>query len=196
MNISFFNTKNSCFIAVIDNFYSPTELADIKQELLSLHEISKLKIYTNNSVSVDDEGNPKQKSSSLFLDGLFTKDRTLSKILSINRKIFTSEELKNKLLEKSLFYNYIYNSNKDSTLVNFYEQTNSYGAHKDSTCFTILSFFELKPFIGGDLLFPEYNIKIKSLENRMVIFPGFLIHAAEEVKSGTRVSMAQFINMV
>ena len=195
MDIVFIETKNNCPIAVIDNFYTPIELADIKQELVALYEICKLKIYTNYSVSVDDEGKPKQKSKSIFLDDLFIKDRTLSKILSINRKLFTSEELKNKLLERSLFYNFIYESNKDSTLINFYEGTDFYQPHKDVACFTVLSFFEMYPFFGGDFVITDYDIKIKSLENRIVIFPSFLLHAAEEIESGVRVSMAQLINI-
>jgi hypothetical protein len=196
MNVNFIEVKNNCSIAVIDNFYNNFEVEKIKEELYSLYEISKLGIFSNIYSSKTNDNKSKQKSNSLFLDDLFLENRNLSKILSINRKIFTDLELKNTLLEKNLFYNLIYESNKDNTLLNFYRETDLYKSHKDSTCFTALTFFNLKPFTGGDLLFSEYNIKIECLEGRVVIFPGFLIHAAEEVQSGIRVSMAQFINMV
>jgi predicted 2-oxoglutarate/Fe(II)-dependent dioxygenase YbiX len=57
-----------------------------------------------------------------------------------------------------------------------------------------LTFFSLEEFSGGDLVFPEYDIKVEAVENRLVIFPGFVLHGSEEVTKGTRVSMAQFIN--
>ena len=196
MNVDFIETKNNCPIAIVDNFFVLSELTDIKKELIPLYEIGKLGIYNNHGVFKDEEQKPTQKSCSLFVDDLFQKDRTLSKILSINRKLFTDIPLKESLIQKSLFYSYIYESNKDSTLINFYSSTDFYKPHKDIVSFTALTFFELKPFTGGDLLFPEYGIKIKPLENRMVIFPGFLMHSAEEVKSGIRVSMAQFVNTV
>jgi hypothetical protein len=195
MNIDFIETKNNCPIVIVDNFYELSEVKLIKEELISLHEVSKLGIHTNYDVDKDEDGIPKQKSNSLFLDDVFIRDRSLSKILSINKKLFTNEELKQVLLEKSLFFNYIYESNKDTTLVNFYSVGGFYKKHKDATCFTALSFFELEPFLGGDLLFPDYAVKIPSLEGRMVIFPGFLPHTAEEITSGVRVSMSQFINI-
>jgi len=193
MNISFVETTANCPIAVVDNFFTELELYSIKEELKSLYEISKLKIYTNENSAVDENGNIVQKSHSLFVDELFIKNRSLSKILTTNKKIFLENELKKTLLAKNLFFSHIYSSTRDSTLVNFYLPTGYYQAHKDETCYTALSFFSLEPFSGGALVFPEYNIKIAPYDNRMVIFPGFLIHMAEEVKSGIRVSMAQFI---
>ena len=57
-----------------------------------------------------------------------------------------------------------------------------------------MTFFSLEEFSGGDLVFPEYDVKINAVENRVVIFPGFVLHGSEEVTSGVRVSMAQFLN--
>ena len=196
MNISFVDVTNSCSVAIIDDFYNSLELATIKKELVSLYEVSKLGIYSNHKLGLDENNQEKQKSKSLFLDELFIKNRTLSKILSLNRKLFTDVKLKQVLLDKNIFYSLLYDSNKDSTLLNFYEKDGLYKTHKDATCFTALTFFELEPFVGGNLMFPEYNVIVESLENRTVIFPGFLPHAADEVKSGIRVSMAQFVNMV
>ena len=196
MEVFFVETKNNCPVAIIDNFYSSEELQDIKQELVSLYEISKLNIFKNTGAAKDDNGDVKQKSNSLFLDDLFATDRNLSKILIANRKLFSCTQLQEVLLQKSLFYTHIYNSNKDTTLINFYSPDDFYKEHKDATCFTALTFFTLHPFEGGDFLFTEHGIRIQPLENRVVIFPGFMYHKAEEVKSGVRVSMAQFINMV
>jgi hypothetical protein len=193
MIVSFIDLTNNFSIPVIDNFYSPSELEDIKNELKLLNSVAELKILNNRGMSEDKKDVLIQKSNSLFLDDLYNNKRNLSKILNINRKLFSSE-LKTKLIEKNLFYNHIFNVTFDTTLINFYKSTDYYKPHIDFTCLTALTFFKLEEFDGGDLVFPEYDVKVVAKENRVVIFPGFILHGAEEVKSGVRVSMAQFLN--
>lgn len=192
MIVSFLDLPNNFSIAIVDNFYSAFELKEIKDELKLLSSVAELKVFVNKAAK-DEENNSKQNSDSFFLDDLYKDKRNLSKILSINRKLF-SEELRIKLIEKNLFYEHVFNVNYDATLLNFYKQTNYYNPHKDTCCFTALTFFTLEEFCGGDLVFPEYNIKVGAVENRMVVFPGFILHGSEEVTKGVRVSMAQFLN--
>jgi len=192
MVISFIDLSNNFSLPIIDDFYSETELSEIKDELKLLSAVAELKVFVNKPAK-DEEDNPKQKSNSFFLDGFYRGKRELSKILTLNRKLF-SKEVRTKLVEKNLFYEHIFHSDFDTTLLNFYEPTDYYQPHKDSSCFTALTFFKLEEFSGGDLVFPEYDIKVEAVENRLVIFPGFVLHGAEEVTKGTRVSMAQFIN--
>jgi Rps23 Pro-64 3,4-dihydroxylase Tpa1-like proline 4-hydroxylase len=192
MIASFLDLPNNFSIAIVDNFYSETELKEIKDELKLLSAVAELKVFVNNSAK-DEENNIKQKSNSFFLDNFYSDKRELSKVLNANRKLF-SEELRTKLVNKNLFYNQIFNVDRDTTLLNFYKPTDYYKPHKDSSCFTALTFFTLEEFYGGDLIFPEYNIKVSAIENRLVIFPGFVLHGSEEVTKGIRVSMAQFLN--
>ena len=194
MKISFVDICDTCSIAVIDDFFTQTEIVNVKKELKSLYEVAKLKIFVNSGVSTDDAGTPNQKADSLFLDKIFENNRQASNILSVNRKLFLDLELKNNLINKNLFFTQIYKSTRDKTLVNFYSANCFYKKHHDLTCFTALSFFELETFVGGDLIFSDYDVTVKSIENRVVIFPGFLNHAATEVTHGVRVSMAQLIN--
>jgi hypothetical protein len=196
MVVSFLDLPNNSSISVIDNFYSETELDEIKGELKLLSAVAELNIFKNDGVAKDKdkEIDLMQKSNSFFLDNLYAGKRNLSKILNINRKLFTDTELKIKLVEKNLFYDHIFNSDFDTTLLNFYGPTDYYKPHKDTSCFTALTFFKLEEFSGGNLLFPEYEIEIEAVENRLVIFPGFVLHGSEEVTKGIRVSMAQFIN--
>jgi hypothetical protein len=192
MDVSFIDITNNFSIAIVDNFYSVSELKEIKDELKLLSAVAELKVFVNKPAK-DEENNSKQKSNSFFLDTLYNNKRDLSKILTLNRKLF-SNELNEKLVEKNLFYRQVQDVNSDSTLLNFYKSTDYYKPHNDTTCFTALTFFTLEEFYGGDLVFPEYNLKVGAVENRMVIFPGFVLHGSEEVKSGIRVSMAQFLN--
>ena len=192
MVVSFLDLPNNFLIPVIDDFYSVSELKEIKDELKLLSALAELKVFTNKAAK-DKEDNSKQKSNSFFLDDLYVDKRDLSKVLNINRKLFSSE-LKTKLVEKNLFYEHIFHSDFDTTLLNFYGPTDYYRPHKDASCFTALTFFRLEEFSGGDLVFPEYGVKVTPTENRVVIFPGFVLHGSEEVTSGIRVSMAQFLN--
>jgi len=190
--ISFIEPKHKA-ISVIDGFYTLSELAQIIDELHSLHAVLKLGIFSNSEVSLDENSKPKQRSSSLFLDGFYGNQRGLSKILSFNRKVFEGPVIK-KLIEANVFYKHLNHCNLDSTLINFYKQGDYYKAHMDDSCFTAITFFELEKFNGGELFFPEYKLSIEALHNRVVIFPGFISHSAKEIANGIRVSMAQFIN--
>jgi predicted 2-oxoglutarate/Fe(II)-dependent dioxygenase YbiX len=192
MVVSFLDLPNNFSIAIVDNFYSVSELKEIKDELKLLSAVAELKVF-GNKAATDQEGNPKQKSNSILLDNLYDGKRDTSKILSLNRKLFSSE-LKTKLTIKSLFYEHIFHSTFDATLLNFYGPTDYYKPHTDYTCFTALTFFNLGKFNGGNLVFPEYEIEIEPIENRLVVFPGFALHGSEEVTKGIRVSMAQFLN--
>jgi predicted 2-oxoglutarate/Fe(II)-dependent dioxygenase YbiX len=189
--INFIEFSNGAF-PIIDNFYTQEELVEIKKELCSLYEIAKLGVYTNSEVSLDENNQPKQKSTSLFLDELYNNKRTLSKILNLNRKIFTSSIVET-LISKNVFYKYLKHCDSDYTLVNFYKQDDYYKEHTDKSCFTALTFFELEKFSGGELYFPEYDAAVEAVNNRVVIFPGFMCHAAKKVTQGVRVSMAQFV---
>jgi len=192
MVISFLDLPNNFSIAIVDNFYSEAELKEIKDELKLLSAVAELKVFVNKPAK-DEEDSPKQKSNSFFLDSLYNNKRDLSKILTFNRKLFSSK-LQAKLIEKNLFYEHIFHSDFDTTLLNFYGPTDYYKPHRDTSCFTALTFFKLEEFSGGNLIFPEYEIEIEAVENRLVIFPGFVLHGSEEVTKGIRVSMAQFIN--
>ena len=190
--ISFTEPKHKA-ISVIDGFYTLSELAQIMDELHSLHAVAKIGIFSNSGVSLDEKGEPKQRSSSLFLDRFYGNQREFSKILSLNRKVFNGRIIK-KLINSNVFYKHLNYCNLDNTLINFYRQGDYYKAHMDDSCFTAITFFELEKFNGGELFFPEYELTIEALHNRVVIFPGFISHASKKVANGIRVSMAQFIN--
>lgn len=191
MNINFLPTTSDCFIAVIDNYYDEQELVDIKKEVASLLDVAKQ--YNGQQFSAfDGNGSSKRKGSSVFLDDIFEEKRHESKVLQINRKLF-SKEVADKLEEKSLNFRHIKNSNRDISLLSYYEDGDYYKSHADSSIYTAISFFELEKFSGGELSFDEFSIKIESIDNRVVVFPGFLLHKVSEVTGGIRASLSQFV---
>jgi hypothetical protein len=144
MVVSFIDLPNNFSLPIIDDFYSETELSEIKDDLKLLSAVAKLKVFVNKAAK-DEENNSKQKSNSFFLDGFYENKRDLSKVLKINRKLF-SKEVRIKLVEKNLFYEHIFYSDFDTTLLNFYGPTDYYKPHTDTSCFTALTFFKLEEF--------------------------------------------------
>ena len=88
MIVSFLDLPNNFSIAVVDNFYSVSELKEIKYELGLLSAVTELKVFASEA-AVDRENNSRQKSNSFFLDSLYNGKRNLSKILNLNRKLFS-----------------------------------------------------------------------------------------------------------
>jgi len=72
--------------------------------------------------------------------------------------------------------------NKDdyklSTLLNYYDHGDHYGAHVDEGHATGISWFWKGPkkFTGGELVFTDYNITVPMKENYSVIFPACIKH--------------------
>jgi hypothetical protein len=196
MKIDFIETKTNCPIALVDCFFSEEELSLVKKEL---HVLVEFVDKQNNNVkdlksATDEFNNVKRIGKSLFIDDFYGSNRNQSNILKFNRKIFFDKNLMETLEKQSIFYRSIKLSNCDFTLLNLYKKDDYYKVHHDSSLFTIIMFFDLYSFCGGDLVFPEFNKVIDFLDNRAVIFPGFLAHEVTKVTDGTRVTLAHFIN--
>lgn len=51
-------------------------------------------------------------------------------------------------------------------------------------------------FDGGDLFFPELNIRIKPIENSLVLLPSHLTHRGEEINSGIKLISTTFFRKI
>lgn len=185
---------------VIDDFYTDEELAGIWQELDFL--TPKLKDPSQTGSATDSDGNLLKRNKGIFLDSSYN-DRTISNILSVNRKIFSKEIVKVFDENYGPLFKLYKNSNFDSTLVNYYEKSDYYEPHEDLSIFTALTMLykEPKNFTGGDLIFPGYDVTIECRSNRLVIFPSMTAHAVNSVNltksldgNFGRYSIAQFIS--
>jgi hypothetical protein len=187
-------------IVVIDDFYTKEECDLIWQELSFLNSTEgnfggpeKTGTATHESVIL-------KKNSGIFLDEVYNL-RTFSNILNLNRKVFS---LSSSLTEKSFFFKYLDQSNQDSTLVQYYENSDYYKSHWDKSLITAISWFYQKPksFSGGDIIFND-ELKVECKYNRLVIFASVINHEVEEVKLGQnllkqnlgRYSISQFISI-
>jgi len=164
---------------VFHDFYTDEELDLIWEEL---------KFYTrpNKLFDVEDYmgvvGYTKAKA--LHLDSVYTgKNRVLSNILEVTRKVFDKEILEtfSKLDDCCSFAKF---TNYDHTKVRYYHNGDYYKPHID-TYFEFLAFSyfykEPKRFDGGNLIFPKYDYEFNCEHNSIIMMPAWVEHGVSEV---------------
>ena len=165
---------------LIENLYTKEEEILIKKELDFL--LPSLKDPADTGAAFDDSGGLLKTNKALFLDSVYS-DRSVSYILNINRKVFNVlEEQKDKVVHDNWFFKN-QKTNKDHSLISYYEKCDYYDTHDDMGLYTVLSWFykEPKSFTGGDFLFPDYDIRIECKNNMTIIFPSMIPHKVENV---------------
>tara|TARA_R100000388_G_C7237798_1_gene159071 strand:+ start:24 stop:638 length:615 start_codon:yes stop_codon:yes gene_type:complete len=163
---------------IINNFYNEDELQLIWEEL---------KFYTkpDKFFEAKDFGGviDKTNSHAIILDQIYKKNRKLSNILTVNRKLFTSDALDifAEIEDCCCIAN---KSNYDITKVRYYHDQEYYKPHTDKSFqFLAFSYFYKQPkkFSGGDLLFPKYNYQYPCNNNSIIIFPGWVEHGVSKI---------------
>jgi hypothetical protein len=193
MEINGHRVNNLSYI-LIDNFFTIQELQAVTQEIKDLKRFALCAEKTG--VAKDSQQNPKKTGTGLFLDDLYAENREASDILTANRKIF-APEIQEYAAKFDIVFEYIKESNKDSTLLNYYVEAQNYSSHKDQARISVVIFLREGDFEGGEFSFPEQGETIDALHNRAVVFPGCATHAAMPLYGGgTRISIAQFIDYV
>lgn len=193
MDVTFQRVKNLSYI-LIDGIFTSGELEEITQEVKDLKRFSLCAEKTE--VAYDAQGNSKKTGTGLFLDTLYLKNREASAILKANRKIFTPEFI-SKAINFDVVFNFLAGSNKDTTLLNYYQEGQQYKPHIDDVRISAVTFLREGDFEGGEFSFPEQEVVIDALHNRTVIFPSCTTHSALPVHGdGARISIAQFIDYV
>ena len=172
--------------AIVDNFYNEEELELIWEEL---------KFYTKPGKLLDakDYGGVDGYTSAkaILLDSLYQNRtgsgglnwRTMSNILTTNRKLFTSGVL-DAFAEVDDCCCLANQTNNDITKVRYYHNGDAYDPHTDKGFqFLAFSYFykEPKKFEGGQLYFPKYDYEIPCDNNSVIIFPGWVEHGVREI---------------
>lgn len=205
MIFSYFEVKKQP-IAVIDNIYQENEVAQIWQELCFLNN-DPSKFYqpedTGSAYTTSDTGEKEflKKNKALSIDYTF-RDRSASSILTLNRKLFTSE-VTDEITKNNILFRYWRHANSDGSLVSYYENSDYYLPHHDNATMTALTWFyqKRKAFHGGDIVF-ENEFKVECKSNRCVIFPSILEHEVTQIsmeeqnlnKNLGRYTISQFIS--
>jgi hypothetical protein len=168
---------------IIDNYYLDNELSDIWLELNFLTSPRKLLPQELTGSAMDDGGNYLKNNHGIFLDSTYGLNRNISNILRHNRKLFKPDFYKS-VKDLNFIFDYLITSNKDQTLLSYYENHDFYKPHRDASALTSLQWLykEPKRFTGGDLYFPYYNnYKVDVKNNRCILFPSCIEHAVSEI---------------
>ena len=164
--------------AIFRNFYDNHELGLIWEEL---------NFYTRPNKLLDVEEYAgvvgSTNARAIILDDVYDSNRSISNILTVNRKIFNEETLE-------IFSNIsdccslARDCNWDVTKVRYYHHGEYYKPHIDKAMpFLAFSYFHKQPkrFTGGELVFPKYDYSFDCDDNSLIIFPGWVEHGVNEV---------------
>lgn len=173
---------------VIDNWYTPKEEENIWKELdwYSSHE--KIDRAENTIVAHGEDGRPLSNAFRWYIGDYYSNiGYEKSHIFNCMYKQRT-KEFHNILGECLPYARSFHSSNKDTSLISYYEEDDHYEAHHDTFAWTNLIWFVREPrlFDGGDFDFPESGFKIKLKHNRAVFFPCCYSHRVSPIKFHTK----------
>jgi len=174
---------------LVDNWFTSNEERAVWKELDFFSSMPRENIprAENTIVAKHENGDPKSKAFRFYIDSYYTDmGRNYSPIINCMYKQRSPEF--HKLINECMPYGRSFlSSNRDSTLLSYYENNDHYDIHCDTFMWTVLIWMvkEPKRFNGGDFDFPEINTEIKLKNNRMIAFPSCFNH---------RVSPLQFNN--
>ncbi len=168
-------------VVFIDEYYDKNAYSKIWQELEFLsNDNRKLKNPEQlNSARVN--GNIIKQAKGLVLDSVY-HDRSVSNILTENRKLFSPEVIST-LVKIHPFFSYYNSANFDITKIHYYSDGDYYDYHNDTAIITLVSWFFKSPkkFVDGNLLF-DSGSQIECVNNRTVIFPSILRHSVTKLR--------------
>ena len=166
---------------VIDDLYDDKEQSEIMVELDYLCTERRLIPPFKDKNGATDEHRNIKNVGCLYLDTFYKKSRH-SSILQITEKLFMDDA--SLISNHPHWYFDISSINSHSTHILYYEDSNEYPAHRDECRFTAVTYFYRQPkkFEGGDLQFPDHQIEVECVNNRIIVFPSMLNHRSTPVR--------------
>ena len=169
---------------IVEDWYDEQELSAIWREIDFLSGPNKLKDADSTGTARDFGGAALKNNKGVWLDQVWAFDRSISGILTADRKLFhpkfTSKAMKHHWIFKLLKF-----CNLDTTLLSYYEDSMEYKPHEDMAYLTAIThhFKEPLSFDGGDLHFPEHgDYKVPLQNNRLIVFPSMILHSVDPIK--------------
>jgi len=188
------NQKKEAPYLAIDNWYTPEEEEQIWYEL-NMFSTQPNKSKADDKVSPvarDPGGKARSNAWRFHVWDYYTQEGL--KISPIHRCLYKqrSKSFHDLMFEAMpLHKNNFVCTNKDATFISYYDKAKYYKPHSDTVQFTCLIWMykEPKQFFGGNLKLTAADTTIECVNNRMLIFPGYLEHEVTEIKSKDAIKM-------
>ena len=165
---------------VIDNFLDQQQNVEVWNELNFV--IDNKFLNTIPSTSADgsaqdpDTGETLAQRHSLFLEDFLVNHRKTSKIYQAIKNNFLHNNL-HQQYPKSTLIKYLPNTNRDSTLLSFFKDGDYYKSHNDNCVITaILYLIPKNDYVGGNILFSQFDFEHKPQNNQLIVFPSCIEH--------------------
>tara|TARA_Y100000004_G_scaffold168785_1_gene202488 strand:- start:89 stop:793 length:705 start_codon:yes stop_codon:yes gene_type:complete len=172
---------------IVDNWYTEKEENAVWKEL-DFYSVINQKERAENTIVAKKDGVPLSKAYRFYIEDYYKeKYRHISTILNCGYKARSKEF--HSIVEKCIpYYRSFASTNRDSTLISYYEENDHYKPHFDSFMWTMLIWMVKEPrhFDGGDFVLNEPGHEIKLKNNRMVLFPSCYLHSVNPIKFHTQ----------
>lgn len=175
-------TVNDRAYAVIDNLFTEDELDKMTKEFIRYKPFFRPPEETGSAWDNAETKCPIKKNNAVFLDSLL-REPYASDIVQITNKTCMRMDIIESLMKAHPAFAYFKISLGASYLLSYYEDSDEYKTHTDSSIYTWLVWLyqEPKRFTGGDLVLEEKET-IEFKKGRVVLFPGPTKHAVTPVK--------------
>ncbi len=172
---------------LVDNWYTPEEEEAVWSELDFYNHQPNIQRAESTIVARDKNDKPLSNSYRFYMTDYYTEvGYKKSPITNCMYKQKTPEF--HHMLKDILPYSRsFFSTNRDSTLISYYEENDHYSSHCDTFMWTNLIWFVREPrkFDGGDFDFPESKIQVKLKHNRAIFFPSCYLHRVSPIKFHT-----------
>lgn len=170
---------------VIDNFLDNNQKINIWKEIdfyIDNGLVIPSTMYQDGS-GFDENNNSKANRHSLFLANALINYRVNSKIYQAIRSNFLHTNVSARFPQSTLL-KYLPITNYDSTLLSFYQNGDYYKSHFDYGIIScILYLIPNNEYSGGDIVFTDFNVTHKPLDNQMIVFPSCLNHEVTKIQT-------------
>lgn len=173
---------------VIDNFYTESQLAEIKTELTWLTKPAVFSGEGDLAPATHEDGTPLTSKRGVFLETVFANWKH-SALISHAMKNMSDQKFVDTVLSYNSLFKSLFACNSRAHLLSYYENSNYYKPHTDAFFFTVLNYFNTEPkqFSGGEIILKSCNstkeATIEPKNNRVIIIASCTVHEVKPVLS-------------
>tara|TARA_R100001460_G_scaffold1642_3_gene5998 strand:+ start:2260 stop:2934 length:675 start_codon:yes stop_codon:yes gene_type:complete len=180
---------------IVDNWYNKEEEKLIWKEIdfFTATGRDNLKRAEQSETTATKNNKPLARSYRIYLEEIF-QPNTIVQNSFIYKFLYKQRSKKfHDLLYKAMPHhaNSFQLTNRDSTILSYYEGGDYYHEHIDLFNFTCLIWFHKNPkkYTGGDFYLPGPNKTIESKHNRLLIMPSYYKHGVTKLKMNNKLKI-------